>query len=62
MNANHPSRDELIAAWHRRCPSLTREEAAKDFDDWWRCGCLDVGRDVRTGAWQIVLTEPRARH
>ena len=57
-----PTREQLITAWHKRCPTLTRLEAALSFDDWWDCGCLDVKRDGATGEWRLLLCEPELRH
>ena len=52
-----PSRDELITAWHKRCPTLTRAEAAMSFDEWWECGALDPKWDAERGEWKILLRE-----
>jgi hypothetical protein len=57
-----PTREQLITAWHERCPTLTHLEAALSFDDWWDCGCLDVKRDDATGEWRLLLCEPELRH
>jgi hypothetical protein len=56
-----PTRDELITAWHKRCPTLTRLEAALSFDEWWEAGCLDVKWDAKTGKWRVLLSEERTR-
>jgi hypothetical protein len=56
-----PTRDELITAWHKRCPTLTRFEAALSFDEWWEAGCLDIRRDEATGEWRVLLSEGQTR-
>jgi hypothetical protein len=56
-----PSREQLIAAWHKRCPTLTRLEAALSFDEWWEAGCLDIKRDDKTGEWRVLLSEGQTR-
>jgi hypothetical protein len=57
-----PTREQLITAWHKRCPALTRLEAAMSFDEWWECGCLDIKRDEKTGEWRVLLSEGRSHH
>ena len=56
-----PTRDALIDAWHKRCPTLTRLEAALSFDEWWEAGCLDIKRDEKTGEWRLLLSDVRTR-
>jgi hypothetical protein len=53
-----PSREELVAAWHRRSPNLTYEQADHVFDDW--LPCLDFYRDDK-GEWQVKLKAIRPR-
>jgi hypothetical protein len=57
-----PSRDQLIDAWQRRCPTLTRLEAALSFDAWWEAGCLDVKQDEATGEWRLLLSDKQTRN
>jgi hypothetical protein len=61
IDALQPTRDELITAWHKRCPTLTRLEAALSFDEWWEAGCLDIKRDEATGEWRVLLSEGQTR-
>jgi hypothetical protein len=53
-----PTRDELVAAWHRRSPNLTYEQADHVFNDW--LPCLDFYRDDK-GEWQVKLKAIRPR-
>jgi hypothetical protein len=48
------SREELVDAWHRCSPWLTREKAAKVFDQWLELGYLDPVR-TEAGDWEIRL-------
>jgi hypothetical protein len=50
-----PTREELVAAWHRRSPNLTLEQAEREFDDW--LPCLDFYREA--GQWQVRLRAPK---
>jgi hypothetical protein len=56
-----PTRKQLIDAWHKRCPTLTRAEAAMSLDEWLDAGCLDIKRDQQTGEWKVLLSEPQTR-
>ena len=56
-----PTRRQLITAWHKRNPALTRAEAAMSFDAWWESGCLDIKRDEKTGEWKVLLFEGQTR-
>jgi hypothetical protein len=57
-----PTRKQLIDAWHKRCPTLTRVEAAMWFDEWWECGALDPQWDEKKKEWKIVLREISPAH
>jgi len=50
------SRDELVEAWHRCSPWLTREKAAKSLARWLELGCLDPVR-TETGEWSFQLKD-----
>ena len=50
-----PTRKQLLTAWHKHCPTLTRVEAALSFDEWWECGSLDPKWDAERGEWKILL-------
>ena len=49
-------RDELVDAWHRCSPWLTREKAAESFDKWLESGYLDPVK-TDTGEWELRLKE-----
>jgi hypothetical protein len=51
-----PSSDEIVEAWHRCSPWLTRETAAKSLASWLKLGCLEPVR-TETGEWSFHLKE-----
>jgi hypothetical protein len=57
-----PTREQLVAAWHKRNEGLTREEAEWSFGAWWESGALDPKWDAERGEWKISLRDISRAH
>jgi hypothetical protein len=44
MKIETPTREELVAAWHRRSPNLTYEQADTRALNWVRSFCCEIAR------------------